>query len=156
MPRLQGLTLGQCLSPTPSVLGGRGVRLIVQIHLEISKENFSSTMSSQLQSRNTDHRINCNRHAQLFTVSTESNKQHTQCYTHSDQRSPFCTCVGKCTSLWFPERLLGSQSPISPLNAAGPEGGSINTMFLKWWRKVSWLCNGYNYSYCAQKSRKPE
>ena len=41
--------------------------------------------------------------------------------------SPFCTCVGKCTSLWFPERPLGSQSPISPLNAADPaEKGQEN------------------------------
>lgn len=68
-------------------------------------------------------RINCNRHAQLYTVSTKCNEQCIHSYTHtlSHKSSPFCTCVGKCTSLWFPERLLGSQSPIFPLNEAGPE-----------------------------------
>lgn len=31
-----------------------------------------------------------------------------------------CICVDRCTSLWFPERPLGSQSPVALLNAADP------------------------------------
>lgn len=58
---------------------------------------------------------------------TDMHNHNTQKYSFTMCRSktsradsPFYIYVGKCTSQWFPERLLGSQSPISPLNAAGP------------------------------------
>lgn len=58
---------------------------------------------------------------------TDMHNHNTQKYSFTMCRSqtsrtdsPFYICVGKCTSQWFPERLLGSQSPTSPLDAAGP------------------------------------
>lgn len=63
-------------------------------------------------------RVNCTSHAQPHTQSAHLQRAGSQ----DDRRgSPFYICVGTCTSLWFPERPLGSQSPVSPLNAAGPE-----------------------------------
>lgn len=67
---------------------------------------------------------------ELTVTDMHNYKQHLQnpinniylaTHTHTQKSSPSCTCVDKCTSLWFPERLLGSQSPVFPLNAAGPE-----------------------------------
>lgn len=54
---------------------------------------------------------------------THANTHRTDAQGHAlvSMRSPSCTCAGKCTSLWFPERLLGSQSPVFLLNAAGPK-----------------------------------
>lgn len=71
-------------------------------------------------------RTKCSRHPQPSTTSDHTcvyiqRSKHTHAHTHARTSSPSCTCVGTCTSLWFPERLLGSQSPAFPLNAAGPE-----------------------------------
>lgn len=81
---------------------------------------------------------NCSRHPQhLAVLCTEVNthprwharRQDARGHRLVSLRSPSCTCAGKCTSLWFPERLLGSQSPVFLLNAAGPKmtkGGRQN------------------------------
>lgn len=76
-------------------------------------------------------RTNCSRHPQPSTTSDYNmymyvqRSKHTHAHTHARTSSPSCTCAGTCTSLWFPERLLGSQSPAFPLNAAGPETRAV-------------------------------
>lgn len=137
MPKLQGLTVGQCLSPTPSVLGGRALDCLFSNIWKALRNNFPQQVKTHtlqyfcymmakhqtFEMSTKDHyglcpRVNCNRHAQPHTQSTQLLYAGSG---NSRTDSPFCICVGKCTSLWFPERLLGSQSPTSPLNAAGPE-----------------------------------
>lgn len=81
-------------------------------------------------------RVNCNRHTHTQPQST-----YLQCAGQSCTVSPFYIYVGKCTSQWFPERLLGSQSPISPLNAAGPgrRQGSISLHHILFENRVETL-----------------
>lgn len=134
MPKLQGLTVGQCLSPTPSVLGGRVLDCLFSNIWKALRNSFpQQTHTLQyfcymmakhqtFEMSTKDHyalcpRVSLYRHAQPHTVYS-----FTMCRSQTRRSgSPFYICVGTCTSLWFPERLLGSQSPISPLNAAGPD-----------------------------------
>lgn len=137
--------MDQCLSPTPSVLGGRVLDCLFSNIWKALRNNFPQQVQSHtlqyfcymmakhqtFEISTKDHyalcpRVNCNRHAQpQYTIYS-----FTMCRTKTSRTdSPFYIYVGKCTSQWFPERLLGSQSPISPLNAAGP-GRRQDSVFL--------------------------